>query len=505
MATDENLIVHFAQLEFESLRGTEFGKIPFVLTSEPGHLEEVPDYFNDLAISQKYGGNCLIIASGDLTNGTTTYERDYAFDGKRANVGTKWIGATNALAWKDTGGGPSGGGPSAGGGPVGGGPSGGPIGGGEFAPPDYQYIYCAFPTLTKISRILYDNRFNVTEVPGAQPGDFDYLPHLDDIWQRNFEFFWSDKVLGYGEIYDPWRLPPQLLAFQKDKSYGSSGVHLIFDNPSSPLEAGIIGVHNIDTYADFDKNFHWPYVSEIEAYGFGIATAYVEAVVCTQGQETLRVVDRGYVPKEGEQLQFDNVIMYFPNYLGSGFDMGRRTYVIASSYDEALVGHRDLIHVVLEFYPTSNLHKDPAWQKNHWWLRDTQELGRFETSFYRDVPTRVDTLPNLRDLPAHMVYDNNEDLKFPFSVPGATAIRAHFSVFDLEPTPGTDEVTVEDPDGNVYMGPGFGNDFALSWTPWVPGDTIVIHFKSNGSLNSYDSNYNGFVVDVVEVKSIETE
>jgi type II secretory pathway pseudopilin PulG len=494
-AKEETQLTYLANLEFESLRAAKFGEIPFLATSTPGHLEEVPDYINDIAISQKFpGGNCLIVASGDLTptvlsTVTTEYSRDFAFDGKRATSNTRWMGANNALAYQ-AGGGPNAGGPGGGGGPGAGGPGGGPGAGGNFAPSNYQYIYCAFPTLTRISRILYDSRFNVTELTDAATDDFDYLPHDKDIWQKDYDFFWTDKVLGYGEIYDPWSTPPEPLALYNDLVYGSSGIVAVFDNAKKPLEAGIIGMHNVDTYSDFDKNFHWPYASEIEVYGFAQATAFVES------------------NNDPVSPQYNNVIMYFPNYMGSGYDMGRHVYQTASSVDAVRAGHGDLMKVDLKFFPVSKAHNDLSWQKVDWWdPRQTNELGRFSSSFYRDATTRIDRLPNLHDYPVHKVYADNEDVKFPFSVPGATSIRAHFGVFDLEPAVSTDEVYVEDAAGNQYSvegipSPGYGNMFFDKWTDWIPGDTIVIHFKSNGTLNSTDSGYGGFAIDSVEVGSV---
>jgi type II secretory pathway pseudopilin PulG len=497
IATDENQLVYLAGLEFENLRATEYGRIPFAAGSTPGYLEEVPDYFNDLGISSNKGGDCLIVASGDLSvvSGDlsvpgTIYSRDNAFDGKRANDNLKWIGAVNALAYQaPTGpgaGGPGGGGPSAGG------PGGGPEAGGDYAPPNYQFIYCAFPQLTKISRILFDNRFNVTELNGStveplSAGNFDFLPHDKDVWERNFDFFWNDTVLKSDQVYIPWNSPPLPLQFTKDLGYASSGVQLIFDNPDQPLAAGIVGLHNIDTYSDFDQAFHWPYVSEIEIYGYSEAANFVES----------------YQPSAG-YTQYDNVVMYFPDYLNSGFDLGRRVYVDAPSLDEAKVGHCDLMHAVIEFYPSSRANLNEAWQKETWWQRDTNELARFETSFYRDVPTRIDRLPNLHDLPVHVVYGDNEDLLFPFSVPGATSIRAYFSKFDLGPS-GADRLKIEDQAGNIYFDSYIDTLILGTPTPWVDGDTIVMHFISDGSGNTYDNGYGGFEVSQIEVSSVSTE
>lgn len=502
IATDENQLVYLAQLEFEQLRAASFDKIPFAQTSEPGHLESVPDYFLDIALSPAVGGDIQVRSSGylsALTTVTTDVGPNFAFDGKRANQNTKWMGLENALAYRSIGGGPGAGGPGGGGpgggGPGAGGPGGDPGGGGGFAPKEYQYIYAAFPELTSISRILYDNRFNVTEEPGTQPGDFDYLPHDKDIWQRNFEFFYSQDVLPLGSPWDPWRQDPDRLAIVQDQRYGSGGIYVIFDDFENPLEAGIIGVHNIDTVSDFDKDFHYPYASEIEVYGFSDATYYLE--------EYQRDLD--------EPVQYDNVIMYFPNYRGSGFDMGRRSYVeITDSQaqnSDLRIDRRDLIHVIVEFYPSGPANDEDAWQKVTWWQLDTNELARFETSFYRDGNKRIDRLPNLNDFPKHTVYEDNESLDFYYTVPGAGLIRGRFKTLDLESSPGSDEITIMDKDMNPVIGPFNGNTVPSTsnpWTPWIPGDTIVIHFESDGSGNTSDGGgWGGFEIDAVEVKDFD--
>ncbi|MFH1677113.1 MAG: hypothetical protein ABIC40_08820, partial [bacterium] len=325
-----------------------------------------------------------------------------------------------------------------------------------------------------------------SESPGAQTTDFDYLPHEKNVWQRNYEFFWSDEIIYNSPAYDPWNDVPNPLKIIKGLGYGSPGIQVIFDSPDEPLSASVIGVHNIDTYGDFDTDFHWPYASEIEIYGYNKAANYISHYVSPL-----------------DEAQYDNVIMYFPNYLGSDYDLGRRIYITAPSQEEADKGHKDLMHVVLEFYPASSGNGSNLWQQSGWWREDNDELARFETSFYRNIPTRVDQLPNLHDFPSHLVYGNDEDLTFPFSVPGASEIRAHFGVFNLEdPSLGTDTLAVEDPDGNIYDGPQSGTAWENAWTPWVPGDTIVFHFKSDGAGNTYDTGYGGFKIDQVEIRMV---
>ena len=503
VAVEESTLVYFASREFEALRSVKFDEVPFALTGEPGSMQEVPDYFKDIAISNAIpGGNLQVVASGDhveedpgAPGGFVTYSRDYAFDGKGAEFNKRWMGDTNALAYKadnPIGGGDPGGGGPGGGGPGGGGPGGDP-GGDEdpFAPDDFQWIYGAFPSTTKVSRILYDNRFNVTEDMQALPGEFDYFPHDKDVWQRSFNFFWRKEPLGFGEILDPWQHEIDNLMFINNLGYGSTGKWTVFDNAEQPLEMGVLGVQNIDTYSDFDKAFHWPYVSEIEVYGFSEATNFVESV-----------------EKDGE-TQFNNTIMYFPNYLDSGFDMGRHVYTVADPSTDPADVPTDLLQVEIEFYPTSLAH-NAAWQRETWWKTDTNELARFETSFYRDAETRIDTLPHLEDYPKHKVYGDDEDLEFTFTVPGASELRGRFGTFNIEPPLGgpiddNDHVIIKDKDGNIYAqvdgsGVPMPNYGTWPWSPWVMGDTLVIQFKSNGDLNSYDSGYNGFEIDQVEAR-----
>jgi hypothetical protein len=333
----------------------------------------------------------------------------------------------------------------------------------------------------------------------ALPGDYDYLPHIDDVWQRSFEFFYSGDVLGYGEVWDPWQAGPSFLESFKDLGYGSSGIYVIFDDPADPLEAGIVGVHNIDVYTDYDINFHYPYASEIEVYGFDHATFYED------------MFDPNLVSGDSDTelpLQYNNVIMYFPNYRESQFDLGRRVYTEAESEADAITSRPDLLRVEIKMFPATQANRDERWQQMYWWQRDESALASFNTVFYRDEPTRVDRLPNVRDFPSHMVYGNDEDLSFSYHVPGASEIRVHFGTFDLElPSGGLwdDSITVLDGDDNIYItvdGTGIPvpawSDWP--WTPWIAGDTVLIDFISDGAGNTYDMGYNGWAVDQIEVR-----
>jgi len=505
LASEENSLVYLASRELEALRSVNFDQVPFVLTGEPGSMQEVPNYFTDIAISNhpEIGGTVQVIASGDHVVDrvilgvpeTYTYSRDYAFNGRGAEFNERWIGKANELAYEEEpeAGGPGGGGPS-GDGPNAGGPDDGGPGADDdpFRPDAFQFIYGAFPEPVKVARILYDNRFNMSEEMGVQLGDFDYFPHDKDVWQRNFSIFWLDEPLGLGEILDPWNHDVNNLMFANDQGYNSTGVWEVFNNAEEPIELAILGVQNIDTYSDFDVDFHWPYVSEFVVYGFSEATNYVE------------IYDNDGI------AQFNNVIMYFSDYLGSGYDLGRRVYVEQDPDTEYSAVTSDLISVELKFFPSTGANREEKWQRETWWQEDGNELARFETSFYRDTQTRIDRMPNLEDFPTHLVYDDNEDLEFSFTVPGASSIRGRFGTFNIEPPLGgpiedDDHVTIKDKDGNIYaevdgLGVPVPDYGTWPWTPWVTGDTIVIQFESNGSLNTYDTGYGGIQIDSVEVR-----
>ena len=264
---------------------------------------------------------------------------------------------------------------------------------------------------------------------------------------------------------------------------------MVYNKPEVKFELGIIGIHNIDTYADFDRDFHYPYMSEIEVYGYSTATNYIE--------EVTRTID------ENDITTYDNVIMYFPNYLNSGFDMGRWTYVVGTDLDSVRLGYRDLIRVEIEFYPTSPADRSEEWQKITWWRDDGNELARFRTSFYSNRLTRIDRLPNLNDFPSHLFYEDGEDIRIPFTVPGASEIRGRFGTFDLDDI-GPDRVWIEyilEDEYKIIEGPYSGTDLAGEYTAWVPGDTIVVHFVSdpNGG-NSFEDPFDGWAMDMIEVR-----
>ena len=117
----------------------------------------------------------------------------------------------------------------------------------------------------------------------------------------------------------------------------------------------------------------------------------------------------------------------------------------------------------------------------------------------------ADNLPGLQDLPRHSYYFNDEDINIHYTVPGANRIRAHFSTFDLQPVPYTDYVQFYDKSGvryggSAYFGSGIGAYSVGGYSPWVEGDTMVIHFVSDDYLSSVpDGNFGGIEVDKVEI------
>ena len=267
-------------------------------------------------------------------------------------------------------------------------------------------------------------------------------------------------------------------------------MNIVWDNAERPLFAGLIGVTEIETFSDFDPDFHWPYVNEIEVYGFSEATAYIAVSTDEEGVVT-----------------YDNTIMYFENYMDSGFDMGRRTYIPADAKNLEAAGRQDLFRVEIEFYTHDRRRNDDEWMDTLWWESNDAEITRYTTSFYRDAQTKRDNLPLLIDLPEHTIYYDNEDFFVEYTVPDANSIRAYFTIFDLQPDANSDFIQFYDKDGNLYGGPDFygrpGDPFNLEnqFGPWINGDTLVIRFHSDGFGNSLPPDlYQGFKVGRVEIR-----
>ena len=83
-------------------------------------------------------------------------------------------------------------------------------------------------------------------------------------------------------------------------------------------------------------------------------------------------------------------------------------------------------------------------------------------------------------------YDNNSDLTWTITQPGAAVIGLHFASFDTEP--GWDFVYILD--GNDTEWAVYDGDLGEFSTVLVNGDTIKVHFTSDGSVNR-----DGFVID----------
>lgn len=483
IVSDANTVAALAFSEVEGLRSTEFGKVPFVQTSKPGALKEVPNYLDN--ILQDIEG-VKIITTDDLMN----YPREAGADGKRSDDTTlKWVAQRNLLT-NGVSEGPDASGPENDDNPGGGGTGDeGPGGSGpEELPEGYQYWMVDLGAQYKISRILYDNRFNTFE---SDLPDLDEKVHNDDVWQKNWRFFFKEGELQLGEPFDP-RYQGETLVHYFTGGYGATGVNVVWDDFQHPLYAGLLGVTEIDTYSDFDPGFHWPYVSEVEVYGFSYATEYIPE----------------YTDAKTGEKTYSNIIIYFPNYKNSGFDMGRRSYIPAAATDFNEGGRQDLIRVQIEFYPYDRRRNTNDWMRTTWWRDNDSELSRYTTSFYRDRDVFRDNLPLLTDLPEHTVYYDNEDFYVDYTVPDATAIRFFFTEFNL-PDDGSDYIQFLDKEGNIYGDlTYYGQDFNPAvnklygrFGPWVDGDTIVIHFHSDGAEDSeYPWEYGGFKAGRVEVR-----
>jgi type II secretory pathway pseudopilin PulG len=476
--TDTNALAAHAFREMEELRSVEFGLIPFSQTSQASALKEVPNYFYNILPELE---TAVIISTGDSLG----YPLDAGADGLRADDTTlKWVGDYNLLT-DGVSEGPDASGPGDDD-PGGSGGDDGPSGGGPGNYPDgYQFWMIDLGQQYKMSRVLYDNRFNVHEAFGV---GLDSNIHRDDVWQNQWRFFFRETELAIGEVFDP-RYHGETLTRHWGGAYGSSGVNLIYDDWENPLYAAVLGVTEIDTYSDFDPDFHWPYVSEVEVYGFDKATEYYSSYTDSDGVTS-----------------YNNVIMYFENYKNQGIDLARRCYVPAEAMNFDPIASLDLIRVQVEFYPYQRSRNTEEWMRKTW-LEDGGELTRYLTSFYRDGTVRRDNLPLLTDLPEHAIYGDNEDFTLAYTVPGATEVRFFFSVFDLQADPSSDYIEFFDSSGMqygelAYYGrPGDPYNLENGFGPWVAGDTIVIHFHSDPLFNSAPPDYlRGFKVSRVEMR-----
>ena len=205
--TDQNQANILIEREIEVLRNTFFDEMPFKATSEPDKLEEVPDYYSNLAIADLdptqpgFTGS-----SGDQLD----CDDFHTFDGIRASdeESKRWTATEN--------------------GPL--------VTPGSFVPRtdepiivdnpddpdeviiinphdyqfpmeisgDSQYVYVAFQKMQKIHRIVYDNRFNVRGDDSLPNTALDYRNQRNSIWQRDYQIFISsDREITPGLPFRP--------------------------------------------------------------------------------------------------------------------------------------------------------------------------------------------------------------------------------------------------------------------------------------------------------------
>jgi type II secretory pathway pseudopilin PulG len=491
--TDQNQANILIEREIEVLRNTAFDNIPFKQTSDADQLMEVPDYFENIAIAEtdstKPG---FVSSSGDLDDHLAAF----AFDGLRAGMPgwNKWMASGN-----------------------------GPLKSGGFIPQtdepiiiedpedpggeiiinphdndldrqitaDSQYVYIAFPSLTKIHRVIYDNRFNVAGDKTLAEDDLDYRNQRNSIWQRDYQVFISaDEDIIPGLPFRPDLNASDVIYDAKSKGYGSAGVIEVYNSLTEPLQATVLGVANISVETDFDKTFHNPYVSELEAYGYKSATNYVPS----------------YTMKNAE-VDLGNYIVFMPNYLGSDFDLFRRVYVKEGEVPfPPVLDKQELFRIQIEIYPHMEARNTSQFVREIWWQDDDNEIMSFTMTLVRNEEQLTSNLPGLQDLPRHTYYFNDEDIKIDYTVPGADKIRAHFGKFDIQPAPNTDYMQFFDKNGvqygdPAYYGSSIGSYSVGGYSPWIEGDTMVIHFVSDDYLSSIPSgNLGGFEVDFVEIE-----
>ena len=462
-------------------------------TSDAENLEEVPDYYSNIAIADLdpvepgFAGS-----SGDQID----FEDFNAFDGLRAtdSASKRWIATENGplttassfiprtddpIIIDD------------------------PDDPGEVIiinPHDYQfpteisgdsqYVYVAFQKLQKIHRIVYDNRFNVRGDDTLPDTDIDYRSQRNSIWQRDYQIFISsDTEITPGLPFRPDYNSSEVVYETTGLGYGSTGLFEVFNNVEEPLEATVLGVANISVETDFDPTYHFPYVTELEAYGYKYATNYVDRFVFTNGE-----------------VNVGNYIMFMPRYQDSGFDLFRRVYLVEGSTEfPPTLKEQPMYRIQLKIYLHDDSRNTEDFVKEFWWQEDDKEIMEFTMTLARKEAPLLDNLPGLQDLPKHTYYYNDEDIELEYTVPGANKLRAHFGVFELQNYPDTDYVEFYDKEGAQYGGQYYGSmttSFSLgAYSPWVEGDTIKIRFVSDDYASSVpNADLDGFEVDFVEIK-----
>lgn len=490
--TDQNQANILIEREIEVLRNTNFDTIPFKQTSEADKLEEVPDYFENIAIA-----NLDPLEPGFVGSSGDQLDCDdfNAFDGVRASDENikRWVATEN--------------------GPL--------VTAGSFVPRtdepiiidnpddptdpiiinphDYefpmeinsesQYVYVAFQKLQKFHRIVYDNRFNVRGDDSLPDTDLDYRCQRNSIWQRDYQIFISaDREITPGLPFRPEYNSTEVIREETDLGFGSTGLIEVFNNFEEPLEATVLGVANISVETDSDPTYHYPYATELEAYGYKLATSYEERYVFENGD-----------------AHIGNYIMFMPKYLDSGFDLFRRVYLIEGETDfPPTLQKQPLYRIQMKIYMHDDSRNTDRFVKEFWWQEDDKEIMEFTMTLARKVTPVLDNLPGLQDLPRHTYYYNDEDAEFFYTIPGANRIRAHFITFELQNYPDTDYMEFYDKAGNQYGNQYFGNmisSFSIGpYSPWIDGDTIKIQFKSDDYASSIpNANLDGFEVDFVEI------
>ena len=263
----------------------------------------------------------------------------------------------------------------------------------------------------------------------------------------------------------------------------------IYNNVDAPIEATVLGVANISVETDFDSTYHYPYATELEAYGFKYATYYMDRYVFENGD-----------------VHVGNYVMFMPKYLDSDFDVFRRVYLVEGETEfPPTLQKQPLYRVQLKIYLHDDSRNTSDFVKEFWWQEDDKEIMEFTMTLARKSTPVLDDLPGLQDLPKHIYYYNDEEIELAYTVPGAEQLRAHFSTFELQNYPDTDYVEFFDKEGEQYGGQYFGSmitSFSLgAFSPWVEGDTIKIRFVSDDYASSVpNANLDGFEVDFVEIK-----
>lgn len=148
--------------------------------------------------------------------------------------------------------------------------------------------------------------------------------------------------------------------------------------------------------------------------------------------------------------------------------------------------------------PAASVYKETTYQSRvQYWDAQERNPRANPDGFLDDVsvPGLERNVVEIDTVETPHPYPNDANLTYEVHVDGADALSLHFRNFSIET--GYDGVWLEQPDGTpiARLSQEGGAEF---WSPYVPGDTVVVRLDSDSFVNRY-----GFEIDAVDAPGAE--